>query len=39
MEVKLKEITIRELVEDYQDNSEEGVSGYGGKYKRTPKQL
>src|SRR5699024_6557031 len=31
MEVKLKELTVRELVEDYQDNSEEGVSGYGGK--------
>lgn len=26
MEVKLKELTVRELIEDYQDNSEEGVS-------------
>lgn len=31
MEVKLKEITIRELVEAYQDNNEDGVIGYSGK--------
>jgi len=31
MEIQLKEITIRELVEDYQDNAENGVVGYGGK--------
>lgn len=31
MEVKLKELTVRELVEDYQDNSEEGISGYDGR--------
>lgn len=31
MEVKLKEITIKNLVEDYQDNDENGVIGYGGK--------
>lgn len=31
MEVKLKDITVRELVEDYQDNEENGVVGYGGK--------
>src|SRR3990172_5937008 len=31
MEIKLQEITIKELAEDYQDNSEEGVSGYGGR--------
>lgn len=30
MDVKLKEITIRELVQDYKDHAEEGVSGYGG---------
>ena len=31
MEIELKEITIRELAEGYEDNSEEGVVGYGGK--------
>ena len=31
MEVILKDITVRELVEDYQDNEENGVVGYGGK--------
>lgn len=31
MEVKLREITIRDLVEDYHDNNEDGVVGYGGK--------
>lgn len=31
MEVTLKDITVRELVEDYQDNEENGVVGYGGK--------
>lgn len=31
MEIKLKELTIKELVNGYEDNSEEGVSGYGGK--------
>ena len=31
MEVKLKELTVRELVEDYQDNEENGVVGYGGR--------
>jgi len=31
MEVKLKDITVRELVEDYQNNEENGVVGYGGK--------
>ncbi len=30
MEIKLKEITIRELTEGYQDNAEGGVRGYGG---------
>ena len=27
----MKDITVRELVEDYQDNEENGVVGYGGK--------
>ncbi len=31
MEIELKEITIRELTENYQDNEENGVVGFGGK--------
>ena len=31
MEVTLKEITIRDLVRDYKDHDEEGITGYGGK--------
>ena len=31
MEVRLKEITVRELVKDYKDHAEEGVSGFGGR--------
>ena len=31
MEIKLQEITIRELVANYENNYEQGVSGYGGK--------
>ncbi len=31
MKIELKEITIRELVEGYQDNAENGVVAYGGK--------
>lgn len=31
MEVNLKEITVRDLVANYQDNEENGVVGYGGK--------
>lgn len=31
MKIELKEITIRELTEGYQDNEEDGVVGYGGK--------
>ena len=31
MEIELKEITVRELTEGYQDNAEAGVRGYGGK--------
>ncbi|WP_428047175.1 HNH endonuclease family protein [Candidatus Proelusimicrobium excrementi] len=31
MKIELKEISIRELAEGYQDNSEGGVTGYGGK--------
>lgn len=31
MNIELKEITIRELSNDYEDNAENGVTGYGGK--------
>lgn len=31
MEIKLHEITIREVTEGYMDNQENGVVGYGGK--------
>jgi len=31
MKIKLKEITVGELSEGYQDNAEEGVVGFGGK--------
>lgn len=31
MEVNLKEITVRDLVANYQDNDENGVVGYGGR--------
>ena len=31
MKIELKEITVRDLTEDYQDNDEGGVKGYGGK--------
>jgi len=31
MKIQLKEITIKELAEGYQDNADEGVVGYGGK--------
>jgi hypothetical protein len=31
VKIELKEITIRELAKDYEDNAELGVTGYGGK--------
>ena len=31
MKIELKEITVRELTESYQDNQENGVIGFGGK--------
>lgn len=31
MNIELKEITVRELSEGYQDNDENGVVGYSGK--------
>jgi len=31
MRIELKQVTLREVVEGYADNLEEGVIGYGGK--------
>ena len=31
MNIELKELTIKELADSYQDNSENGVVGFGGK--------
>jgi len=31
MKIELKEITVRELADGYEDNAEDGVVGYGGK--------
>ena len=31
MKIELKEITVRDLARNYQDNNENGVVGYGGK--------
>lgn len=31
MKIELKEITVRELVQDYFDDAENGVVGFGGK--------
>jgi len=36
MDIQLKQVTVRELVEDYEDNSEGGVKGYGGKLNIRP---
>lgn len=36
MKIDLKEITVRELIEDYEDNNEGGVKGYGGKLNIRP---
>ena len=37
MKIELHEITVREVTENYVDNSEEGVIGYGGKLNIRPK--
>jgi hypothetical protein len=37
MKIELHEITIREVIEKYVDNAEEGVIGYGGKLNIRPK--
>ena len=31
MQIELKEITVKELTDGYQDNQENGVVGFGGK--------
>ena len=31
MKIELLDLTVRELVEDYEDDGEDGVTGYGGK--------
>ncbi len=37
MNIELKEITVRELTDSYEDNDEGGVYGYGGKLDIRPK--
>jgi hypothetical protein len=37
MKIKLHEITIRDVVEGYEDKNEEGVTGFGGKLDIRPK--
>lgn len=37
MNIELKEITVRELVDGYQDDDEDGVIGYGGKLDIRPR--
>ncbi len=40
MEIKLKEITVRELSDGYQDKEKDGIVGYSGKLDiRPPYQL
>ena len=36
MKIKLKPITVREVIENYKDNAEEGVVGYSGKLNIRP---
>ena len=37
MNIELKEITIQELSDGFQDNNENGVVGFGGKLDIRPK--
>jgi uncharacterized protein with ParB-like and HNH nuclease domain len=37
MKIELQEITIEKVTENYTDNAEEGVIGYGGKLNIRPK--
>jgi hypothetical protein len=36
MEIELKNITVRELVDRYEDNQEDGVTGFGGRLNIRP---
>lgn len=36
MDIDLKNITVRQLVEGYQDNQEAGVVGFGGRLNIRP---
>ncbi len=36
MKIELKPVTVREIIENYNDNSEEGVIGFGGKLNIRP---
>lgn len=36
MDIELKDVTVAELVEDYRDNQEDGVTGFGGKLNIRP---
>ena len=37
MKIELKPLTIRDVAENYRDNDEDGVIGYGGKLNIRPK--
>ena len=37
MKIELKEFTIRDIVNGYKNNDEEGVVGFGGKLNIRPK--
>ena len=37
MRIELKPLNVRDIVEDFRDNEEEGVSGYGGRLNIRPK--
>jgi len=37
MKIKLKEITVREVINGYANNDEEGVVGFNGKLNIRPK--
>ena len=39
MKIELKEITVRDLTNGYEDNQENGVIGYGGKLDIRPPSL
>jgi len=37
MDIKLKEMTIKDIVDEYKNDDEEGVTGYKGKLNIRPK--